>query len=92
MVIFVVVHLNKFPLFSKELITLIKYFISLFVSVIFKPSLVIYSLFYLPICLSRKSFSKSLAISLPCSARFYKILSKIGMLRITPPDFIILNG
>ena len=57
MVIFVVVPFNKIPLLSKDLITFITSFISLFVRVIPEPLPVIYYLLNLSICLSKNFFS-----------------------------------
>ena len=51
----------------------------------------LYSLLNISICLSIKSFPKSLAISIPFVARFDIILPKVGMSRITPPNCTILE-
>ena len=74
LVIFLVVPLNKISLFSKGLIAFMISFISLFVRVIPEP--VIYSLLNLSVCLSRKNFSKFLAISFPYLATFEKYSQK----------------
>ena len=54
LVFFLVVSLNKIPLFSKDLIDFIIYFVLLIVSVIPEP--VMYSLLNASISLSRKFF------------------------------------
>ena len=92
LVIFLVIPLNKIPLFSKHLATFIISFISLFVRVVPEHLPVIYSLLNLSICLSRKLFPKFLAISVPFFATLDKIFPKIGMLQITPPNYTILTN
>ena len=92
LVIFLVIPLNKIPLFSKHLTTFIISFISLFVRVVPEHLPVIYSLLNLSICLSRKLFPKFLAISVPFLATLDKIFPKIGKLQITPPNYTILTN
>ena len=75
LVIGLVARFNKILLLSTDLITFIIPFTSFFVSVIPEPLPVLYYLLNLSICLSRKSFPKSLAISVPFLARFDKILA-----------------
>ena len=92
MVIFVVVPLNKIPLLSKDLITFITSFISLFVGVIPEPLPVIYYLLNLSICLFKKFFPKFLAISVPFLATLDKIFPKITMSQRPPPNCTILDN
>ena len=73
---FLVVPFDRFPLFSKDLITFMIFFVSISVRDI--PETVLNYLLKLSIFLSRKCFPKFLGISVPFLTKFDKLFSKIG--------------